>query len=63
MLLLADRGFNGFEHWQQALGRARCGQADEALSFTAHVQLLRRELPRSGAFPPSATQTPTAMAS
>jgi hypothetical protein len=49
--------------WLLHEGAARCGQADEALSFTAHVQLLRRELPRSGAFPPSATQTPTAMAS
>jgi hypothetical protein len=38
--------------WLLHEGAARCGQADEALSFTAHVQLMRRELPRSGAFPP-----------
>jgi hypothetical protein len=49
--------------WLLHEGAARSGQPDEALSFTAHVQLLRREQPRSGAFPPSATQTPTAMAS
>jgi Insertion element 4 transposase N-terminal/Transposase DDE domain len=49
--------------WLLHEGAGQCGQADEALSFTAHVQLLRRELPRSGAFPPRAAQTPTAMAS
>jgi hypothetical protein len=47
--------------WLLHEGAARSGQADEALSFTAHVQLLRRELPRSGAFPPSAAQAPAAM--
>lgn len=31
------------------------------LSFTGHVQLLRRALPRSGAFPPRAPQTPTTL--
>jgi hypothetical protein len=49
--------------WLLHQGAARCGQADERLSFTAHVQLLRRELPRSGAFPSSAAQTPHAMVS
>jgi len=47
--------------WLLHEGAARSGQADEALSFTAHVQLLRRELPRSEAFPPSAAQAPAAM--
>ena len=47
--------------WLLHEGAAHCGQADERLSFTAHVHLLRRELPRSGAFPPSAAKTPTAM--
>lgn len=31
------------------------------LSFTGHVQLLRRALPRSGAFPPRTPQTPTTL--
>lgn len=31
------------------------------LSFKGHVELLRRAQPRSGAFPPSAAQTPTTM--
>ena len=44
--------------WLLHQGATRSGQADEDLSFTAHVQLLTREQPRSGAFPPSASQTP-----
>ncbi len=32
-----------------------------SLSFTAHVQLLRRTQPRSGAFPPRATQKAQAL--
>jgi hypothetical protein len=42
--------------WLLHQGATHSGQADEDLSFTAHVQLLKRELPRSGAFPPDATQ-------
>jgi len=42
--------------WLLHEGAAGSGQADDALSFTAHVHLLRRELPRSGAFPPTAAQ-------
>ena len=30
------------------------------LSFSSHIQLLRREQPHSGAFPPRASQTPGA---
>jgi hypothetical protein len=45
--------------WLLHQGAARSGQDDQDLSFTAHVQLLRREQPRSGAFPPKApTQAP-----
>lgn len=40
--------------WLLHEGAARSGQADETLSFTAHVHLLRRQQPRSGAFPPTA---------
>ena len=46
--------------WLMHQGAQRSGQADEDLSFTAHVQLLKRELPRSGAFPPRAPQKTTA---
>jgi hypothetical protein len=42
--------------WLLHQGAARSGQADEDLSFTAHVQLLKREQPRSGAFPPRAPE-------
>ena len=38
--------------WLLHEGAARSGQSDDALSFTGHVHLLRREQPRSGAFPP-----------
>lgn len=40
--------------WLLHQGAAKSGQADDDLSFTAHVHLLRREQPRSGAFSPSA---------
>lgn len=49
--------------WLLHEGAARSGQADDELSFTSHVHLVRREQPRSGAFPPSEAQTPRAMAS
>lgn len=42
--------------WLLHQGAARSGQADEDLSFTAHIQLLKREQPRSGAFSPKASQ-------
>ncbi len=47
--------------WLLHQGAARSGQADEDLSFTAHIQLLRREQPRCGAFPPSATPKTSAL--
>ena len=47
--------------WLLHEGAARSGQLDEDLSFTAHAQLIRREQPRSGAFPPRATQTPRSL--
>jgi len=43
--------------WLLHEGAARSGQADEELSFIRHVHLIRREQPRSGAFPPNAAQT------
>jgi len=49
--------------WLLHEGAARSGQADEELSFTRHVHLVRREQPRSGAFPPSAAQTSPTLAS
>jgi hypothetical protein len=49
--------------WLLHEGAARSGQADAELSFTRHVHLLRREQPRSGAFPPSEAETPRALAS
>jgi Insertion element 4 transposase N-terminal/Transposase DDE domain len=47
--------------WLLHQGAARSGQADEDLSFTAHIQLLKREQPRSGAFPPTAPQKTQSM--
>ena len=41
--------------WLLHQGAARRRTPHEDLSFTAHVQLLRREQPLSGAFPPRAT--------
>ena len=49
--------------WLLHEGAARSGQADDELSFTSHVHLVRREQPRSGAISPSETQTPRALAS
>ena len=46
--------------WLLHQGATQSGQADDDLSFTAHVQLLKRELPRSGAFPPNASQATSA---
>ena len=43
--------------WLLHQGATRHRMPHEALSFTSHVQLLRREQPLSGAFPPSAPQT------
>ena len=43
----------------QAASRHRLPHAE--LSFTGHVQLLRRAQPRSGAFPPTAGETTTAV--
>lgn len=40
--------------WLLHQGAARSGQPAEDLSFTAHIHLLKREQPRSGAFPPRA---------
>lgn len=47
--------------WLLHQGAAACGEADERLSFTAHVHLLRREQPRSGAFPARAAKTQPAV--
>ena len=49
--------------WLLHEGAARSGQADDELSFTSHVHLVRREQPRSGAFSPGEAQTPRALAS
>jgi hypothetical protein len=43
----------------QGAGRHRLPHAD--LSFKGHVELLRRAQPRSGAFPPSATETSSSL--
>jgi hypothetical protein len=43
--------------WLLHEGAARSGQAEDELSFMRHVHLVRREQPRSGAFPPSKAQT------
>lgn len=43
--------------WLLHQGATRHRMPHEALSFTSHVQLLRREQPLSGAFPPSAAET------
>jgi len=46
--------------WLLHQGATRHRMPHEELSFTSHVQLLRRQQPHSGAFPPSAAQTATA---
>jgi Insertion element 4 transposase N-terminal/Transposase DDE domain len=43
--------------WLLHQGATRHRMPHEELSFTSHVQLLRREQPLSGAFPPSAAET------
>jgi Insertion element 4 transposase N-terminal/Transposase DDE domain len=47
--------------WLLHEGATRHRMPHEELSFTSHVQLLRREQPLSGAFPPSAAETATAL--
>ena len=42
--------------WLLHAGASKARLTHEQLSFKAHVQLLRREQPRSGAFPPSTAQ-------
>ena len=44
--------------WLLHQGAARHRVPHAALSFKGHVELVRRAQPRSGAFPPRATQTP-----
>lgn len=43
--------------WLLYQGATSSGQRAEDLSFTEHIHLLKREQPRSGAFPPTATTT------
>jgi hypothetical protein len=43
--------------WLLHQGAARSGLQAQDLSFTAHIHLIKREQPRSGAFPPTAPQT------
>ncbi len=47
--------------WLLHQGATRHRMPHEELSFTGHVQLLRRAQPRSGAFPPRAAQMSAAM--
>jgi hypothetical protein len=47
--------------WLLHEGAQRRGVADRSLSFSSHVQLLRRAQPRSGAFPPRAAKTAGAL--
>jgi hypothetical protein len=47
--------------WLLHQGATRHRMAHAELSFTGHVQLLRRAQPRSGAFPPSAPEASTTM--
>ena len=47
--------------WLLHQGAARYSLAHAELSFTGHVQLLRRAQPRSGAFSPSAGQKPSTL--
>ena len=47
--------------WLLHQGATRHRMPHEDLSFASHIQLLRREQPLSGAFPPSATQTAQAL--
>jgi hypothetical protein len=43
--------------WLLHQGASRHRTAHQALSFASHIQLLKREQPRSGAFPPRAAAT------
>ena len=47
--------------WLLHQGAGRSKQKALDLSFTAHLQLLKREQPRSGAFPPTAAATAAAL--
>ena len=47
--------------WLLHQGATRHRMPHAELSFTSHVQLLRREQPHSGAFPPSEAETATAL--
>jgi Insertion element 4 transposase N-terminal/Transposase DDE domain len=47
--------------WLLHEGATRHRMQHAELSFTGHVQLLRRTQPRSGAFPPRAADTPTTL--
>lgn len=47
--------------WLLHQGATRHRMPHEDLSFASHIQLLRREQPLSGAFPPSAAQTAKAL--
>jgi hypothetical protein len=49
--------------WLLHQGAARDRLAHADLSFKGHMELVRRSQPRSGAFPPRATQARTSMAS
>ena len=47
--------------WLLHEGATRHRLAHAELSFASHIQLLRREQPRSGAFPPTASETAPAL--
>jgi len=47
--------------WLLHEGATRHRMPHEALSFTSHIQLLRRQQPQSGAFPPRAAPTAKAL--
>ena len=47
--------------WLLHQGATRHRMPHAQLSFTSHVQLLRREQPHSGAFPPSEAETATTL--
>ena len=63
---LVRQEFNGWVlahyavRWLLHQGATRHRMPHEALSFASHVQLLRREQPLSGAFPPRAAETAAA---
>jgi hypothetical protein len=47
--------------WLLHEGASQSAQPAQELSFTGHIHLLKREQPRSGAFPPTAAKTATAV--